>query len=74
MPVFSGGFGPDGTGFGMNFYDMMGIFRAFRPKFVKQYLNLYEPMLGAVNAFYDDVNSGAYPSKEHCYNVHVEGF
>lgn len=73
IPLFSGGAGPDGSGFGLNFYDMFGFFgRA--PKFVKHYAELRETFIEGLNAFRDDVNNKIYPSPEQCYNMKVEGF
>ena len=72
IPVFAAG--DTATGYGMNFFDMTGMFKAFCPKFVKQYLNLYDPILKALNEFHDDVDAHAYPAPEHMYNVEVEGF
>ncbi len=74
IPIFSGGAGPDGNGYGQNFYDMFGMFKTFSPKFVKKYLDLYEPMLHALNDFHEDVINGVYPSPEQSYNIDVNGF
>ena len=37
------------------------------PRFVKQYADLAETLLGAAQAFRDDVESGVYPAPEHEY-------
>jgi len=74
IPMFSGGAGPSGQGFGLNFYDMLGLTRQFNPKFVKRYGDLRTFIVEALNTFVEDVNSGAYPTSEHCYNIKVEGY
>ena len=73
IPVFSGGAGPNGNGYGLNFYDMLGMFKSFAPKFVKRYAELYDPILSCLNSFHEEVMSKAYPSEEHSYNIKVEG-
>lgn len=74
IPVFGGGYGTGATGNGLNFYDMFGMFSEFKPKFVKQYASLRSVFIDGLNAFYDDVISGAYPTVETSYNAMVEGF
>jgi 3-methyl-2-oxobutanoate hydroxymethyltransferase len=73
IPIFSGGAGPDCTGYGMNFMDMMGMFRDFTPKFVKRYANLREVMVNSLNQFHSDVETHIFPAPENCYNTKVEG-
>ncbi len=58
----------------LNLYDLTGLFKDFRPKFVKRYAELRQPMIDALNAFYDDTCSGAFPTKEYSYNAKVEGY
>lgn len=58
----------------LNLYDMCGLFGDFKPKFVKQYAQLRKTIVGALDAFYDDTVSGAFPTPEYSYNAQVEGY
>lgn len=48
-------------------HDMMGLNKGFRPRFLRQYLNLYEQMNGAVKAYISDVKSNGFPSEKEQY-------
>jgi len=52
--------------------DILGIFQAFTPKFVKKYANLGEETLKALSVYADDVRAGRFPETQHTYNM-VEG-
>lgn len=47
--------------------DMLGMSTMFRPKFVRQYLNLHDEITDAVARYAADVKSGAFPSAEEQY-------
>ncbi len=49
--------------------DMMGMFEAFTPKFVKVYANVGEIITNAFKEYVEDVRSGRFPGDEHCYHV-----
>jgi 3-methyl-2-oxobutanoate hydroxymethyltransferase len=61
------GAGPHVDGHNLNGYDILGLFEKFVPKFVKQYKVLAPEMLAGYNAFTEEVRSGAYPAREHCF-------
>ena len=48
-------------------HDMMGLNKGFRPRFLRQYLNLYELMNGAVKSYITDVKSNDFPSEKEQY-------
>lgn len=48
-------------------YDMLGLNPDFKPRFVKQYAELAEPIQDAMRAYADDVRAGRFPDKEHSY-------
>jgi len=50
-------------------HDILGIFQAFTPKFVKKYANLNAEMKRAFEAYIDDVRSQRFPAVEHTYNM-----
>jgi 3-methyl-2-oxobutanoate hydroxymethyltransferase len=72
IPVYSIGAGADADGQLMICSDVLGIFQAFTPKFVKKYENLGEKTITAFKAYADDARSGVFPADEHTYKM-VEG-
>ena len=48
-------------------HDMMGLNKGFRPRFLRQYLDLNEQMNGAVKAYISDVKSNEFPSEKEQY-------
>lgn len=72
IPVLSIGAGIHADGQLMIVSDMLGIFQAFTPKFVKKYANLSEVILKAIGAYAEDVKAGHFPEPQHTYNM-VEG-
>lgn len=49
--------------------DMLGLFGAFQPKFVKRYANLGETVSEAAASYAAEVRSRAFPGPEHCFGV-----
>ncbi|HZK56036.1 MAG TPA: 3-methyl-2-oxobutanoate hydroxymethyltransferase [Desulfosporosinus sp.] len=49
--------------------DMMGLFQAFTPKFVKKYANVAEIETAAFREYIKDVKTGVFPSDEYVYHV-----
>jgi len=45
--------------------DMLGLFTAFKPKFVKRYGSLGEDGEAAIRAYADEVRARAFPGPEH---------
>lgn len=52
--------------------DVVGVFQAFTPKFVKKYDNLAERTINAFAAYAQDVREGRFPDENYVYNM-VEG-
>lgn len=48
-------------------HDMLGINTEFKPRFLRQYLNMSEQVKGAVKQYIEDVKSGAFPSDVESY-------
>ncbi|HEY0067635.1 MAG TPA: 3-methyl-2-oxobutanoate hydroxymethyltransferase, partial [Flavisolibacter sp.] len=48
-------------------HDMLGINTEFRPRFLRQYLNLHEQITGAIQNFITDVKSGDFPNESESY-------
>lgn len=72
IPIIGIGAGPHVDGQCLIVHDMLGMFEAFTPKFVKKYANVGEQIVQALEAFKEDVNKGAFPGPEHCYGMPEE--
>lgn len=69
IPTLSCGAGPHCDGQVMVLHDMLGITGGKVPKFVKQYANLHDIIMGALTAFKKEVAEGVFPGPEHCYGA-----
>lgn len=67
IPVLSIGAGPHCDGQLLIVSDMLGIFEAFTPKFVKRYTEVAKVSTEALTAYVEDVRSGAFPEPQHSY-------
>jgi 3-methyl-2-oxobutanoate hydroxymethyltransferase len=54
------------------YQDMLGMYADFTPKFVKKYADIGTVMTNAFKQYIKEVNSGAFPSQEHCYAIDEE--
>jgi 3-methyl-2-oxobutanoate hydroxymethyltransferase len=48
-------------------HDMLGINHEFKPRFLRQYLNLYEEITSAVKQYISDVKTGDFPNEKEQY-------
>lgn len=48
-------------------HDMLGINTEFKPRFLRQYLNLHEQITGAVQQYITDVKSSDFPNENESY-------
>src|SRR6187549_1333299 len=48
-------------------HDMLGINTEFKPRFLRQYLNLYEQVTDAVQQYVSDVKSNSFPADNESY-------
>jgi 3-methyl-2-oxobutanoate hydroxymethyltransferase len=48
-------------------HDMLGINTAFKPRFLRQYLNLYNEVTNAVQEYIKDVKSNHFPNDNEQY-------
>ncbi|MFH1940784.1 MAG: 3-methyl-2-oxobutanoate hydroxymethyltransferase [bacterium] len=67
IPTIGIGAGPDCDGQILVTHDMLGLFEAFKPKFVRRYAELAQTIRTAVETYSKDVKDGKYPSKEESY-------
>jgi 3-methyl-2-oxobutanoate hydroxymethyltransferase len=69
IPVYSIGAGAEADGQLMICSDLLGIFQAFTPKFVKRYAALGPQMAAAFEAYAEDVRARRFPADEHVYQM-----
>ena len=67
IPVIGIGAGSGVDGQVLVFSDMLGLFEAFTPKFVKKYLDGAGLVKGALSDYKNEVESKAFPTQEHTY-------
>jgi len=53
-------------------HDLLGLFQRYRPKFVKQYLNLSEQIQKAFSDYIREVRQGEFPAPEHSFSIKEE--
>jgi len=69
IPVYSIGAGGPCDGQLLICGDMLGLFQAFTPKFVKKYANVAEIEINAFKEYVNDVKTGKFPTDDHCYHI-----
>jgi len=69
IPVYSIGAGLPCDGQLLICGDMLGMFQAFTPKFVKQYANVAEIEIKAFEEYIEDVKEGKFPTDDHVYHA-----
>jgi len=67
IPVIGIGAGKDVDGQVLVFSDMLGLFEAFTPKFVKKYLDGATMVKDALSQYAKEVQEGSFPAQEHTY-------
>jgi 3-methyl-2-oxobutanoate hydroxymethyltransferase len=67
IPVIGIGAGVDVDGQVLVWSDMLGLFEAFQPKFVKRYLQGASLVKDAVREYAKEVQEGKFPQSEHTY-------
>jgi 3-methyl-2-oxobutanoate hydroxymethyltransferase len=53
-------------------HDLLGLFERFKPKFVKQYINLSLQILKAISEYKKEVIEGSFPTLEHSFTIKEE--
>lgn len=67
IPVIGIGAGPHVDGQVLVINDLIGLTKGFKPRFLRQYLNLYESINGAVKSYIGDVKSKDFPNEKEQY-------
>ncbi len=67
IPTIGIGAGVDCDGQVLVMHDMLGINTAFKPRFLRQYLNIHEQATNAVQQYVKDVKSKSFPNEQEQY-------
>lgn len=67
IPTIGIGAGPDCDGQVLVMHDMLGINTEFKPRFLRQYLNIHEQATRAVQQYISDVKSKDFPNSTEQY-------
>ena len=68
IPTIGIGAGPHCDGQVLVWHDLLGLYDAFRPKFVKRYADMGTQAREAIRAYCTEVRSGQFPAAEHCFD------
>ena len=69
IPTIGIGAGADCDGQVLVTHDLLGFVKGFRPKFVKEYVNLHDQIKKAINHFKEDVEKRQFPTKDFSYTM-----
>lgn len=67
IPTIGIGAGPDCDGQVLVVNDMIGLTKGFRPRFLRQYLDLYSGIKGAAQSYIKDVKARDFPNEKEQY-------
>ena len=67
IPTIGIGAGSHCDGQVLVMHDMLGINTEFKPRFLRQYLNLSEQINNAVSQYIEDIKSGDFPNEKEQY-------
>lgn len=69
IPTIGIGAGKGCDGQILVYQDMLGMYGAFKPKFVKEYANLGQAINQAINQYMTEVEQGLFPAAEHSFGI-----
>ena len=67
IPTIGIGAGPQCDGQVLVMHDMLGINTEFKPRFLRQYLNMHEQVTKAIQQYISDVRSNNFPNETESY-------
>ena len=67
IPIIGIGAGQHCDGQVLVIHDMLGINKGFKPRFLRQYANLYDQMNGAIKNYVGDIKSKSFPNEQEQY-------
>lgn len=74
IPVYGIGAGPYCDGQLLIVSDVLGLWEAFKPKFVKRYAQLADESVKALQAYVGEVRERKFPTEEHFYKMKAGEF
>lgn len=72
IPTIGIGAGINCDGQVLVIHDLLGLFERFKPKFVKQYINLTPQIKNALEEFKREVTEGKFPTPGHSFTIKQE--
>lgn len=72
IPTIGIGAGAGCDGQVLVYQDMLSMYSAFKPKFVKCFANVGEMMTAAFKQYIEETKAGIFPGEEHVYNISDE--
>ena len=69
VPTIGIGSGSDCDGQVLVIQDLLGMFEKIKPKFVKQYMNLSQDIVKAVENYRNEIDAGIFPSQENWFSM-----
>ncbi len=72
IPTIGIGAGKDCDGQVLVVHDLLGLFERYKPKFVKQYVNLSELVQKAFTQYIKEIREGSFPAPEHSFSIKEE--
>ncbi|MEL6347433.1 MAG: 3-methyl-2-oxobutanoate hydroxymethyltransferase [Myxococcota bacterium] len=73
IPTIGIGAGPGCDGQVLVCNDLLGFDSRFKPRFVRRYASLEEPIVGAFRQYVEDVQQGTFPTDEHAFGAGKRG-
>lgn len=70
IPVLGWGSGPYCDGIGLNICDILGLSLGLSPKFAKEFANLHDSILKALNSYKKEIQEQIFPAETH--SVHMD--
>jgi len=67
IPTIGIGAGQNCSGQVLVIHDMLGINKGFKPRFLRQYADLYDVMNGAIKGYVTDVKAKSFPNEKEQY-------
>ena len=67
IPTIGIGAGAHCDGQVLVMHDMLGINTEFKPRFLRQYLNLHEQITGAIQQYISDIRTNSFPNESESY-------
>ncbi len=70
IPVLGWGSGPYCDGVGLNICDIIGLSLGLSPKFAKEFADLHDSILNALNSYKKEIQEEVFPTQTH--SVHMD--